>query len=497
MNSIKARNWLHPWVADVRIPDLIVHAITTDSRQVTRGSAFIAVRGRSADGMDFAHQAEAAGACLVLCAPRENLPRLTIPIVQIANLEEHVGPIAARFYGDPADHLRIVGMTGTNGKTSCAHFLSQAWSASGRGCGGFIGTLGWGNAERWQEGTHTTPDALHIQRQLAALRQQKNDLVAMEVSSHALDQERVHGLSFAATVLTNISRDHLDYHGDMATYKAAKMRLFTDYSSDLTILNADDAFSAEIEAAVGGDRPCISYSLAAAPAAQVHGDIQAIDGSGIQLQLQTPWGQGVVKVGVLGRFQAGNLLATVATLGGLGCDFGQITQALRALRPVPGRMQPVPARQAGRPLVLVDYAHTPDALKHALSAARELTSGRLWCVFGCGGGRDRGKRPLMGAAAARLADQVVLTSDNPRLENPGQILREIAVGVAAEHHPAVAHVKMLEDRASAIAWAIRHGAADDVILVAGKGHEPYQDIGGEKRPFDDVHYARRALESAA
>ncbi|GAB4188006.1 MAG: UDP-N-acetylmuramoyl-L-alanyl-D-glutamate--2,6-diaminopimelate ligase [Wenzhouxiangellaceae bacterium] len=471
------------------LPELRVERLVSDSRQARDNDAFFALRGLHSDGLDFAMQAVTAGAKVVVCGEREQLPRLPVPVVCVPLLEAHLGAIAAAFYQLPAEH-RLVGVTGTNGKSSCAYFLAQAWEGGGMGQAGFIGTLGQGRLGQLEDHGHTTPGVLTLHHELARQHAAGIDLTALEVSSHALDQQRVAGLRFSAGIFTNLSRDHLDYHGTMQAYGAAKARLFSDHPEAVAVINIDDEYGRQLVSGLTPGRALVTYSMQD-PGAMVYGQLLQISDRGLRLSLRTPWGAGEVTVPVLGRFQAGNLLAVAAVLGALGCPLERILQSYARLTAAPGRMQALP-RRADQPLVLVDYAHTPDALAQALATAREITRGELWCVFGCGGDRDRGKRPQMGAAVAANADHAVLTSDNPRSEPPETIIDEIAAGMMSQR---IAHRDA--DRARAIAYAISHAQADDVVVVAGKGHEHYQEAAGQRQPFDDVECARRALEQAA
>jgi UDP-N-acetylmuramoyl-L-alanyl-D-glutamate--2,6-diaminopimelate ligase len=339
-------------------------------------------------------------------------------------------------------------------------------------------------------GTHTTPDAISLHQLLAEMRSGGARSVAMEVSSHALDQGRVTGVSFTAAIFTNLSRDHLDYHGDMAAYAAAKQRLFHAPDLRYAVVNGDDAFGREILANLRPGVTAVSYGLGEPVALElphVQGVIEQQTRSGLVMALQSPWGTGRVQLPLLGRFNASNLLAVVATLLVTGVPLGEVLQRLGALRPVTGRMECF-GGDGRLPLVVVDYAHTPDALEQALAALREHSRGKLWCVFGCGGDRDRGKRALMGDAAVRLANKVIITDDNPRSEDPAQIAADILTGTADS--PAVV---VIHDRSSAIAAAIKQAGADDVVLVAGKGHETTQQVGIRKLPFRDQEQVQRYL----
>lgn len=479
--------------------DCAVAGVALDSRQVRPGYLFLACRGLMQRGHDFIAAAVAQGACAVaydvaegevafLSAQVGNVPLLAVP-----ELSQQAGLIAERFYGHPSREMLVVGITGTNGKTSCSHFLAQALNSAEQPCG-IIGTLGNGLVDQLQAGTHTTPDAISLHRLLAELRVGGARSVAMEVSSHALDQGRVAGVGFSAAVFTNLSRDHLDYHGDMAAYAAAKQRLF--HASDLhyAVVNADDAFGREILANLRPGVSAVSYGLndaAATTLPHVQGVIEQQTRGGLLLAVKSPWGEGRLQVPLLGRFNASNLLAVIATLLVTGMPLAEALQRLSKVRPVAGRMECF-GGDGRQPLVVVDYAHTPDALEQVLVALREHCRGLLWCVFGCGGDRDRGKRPLMGAAAVRLADKVIVTDDNPRGEDPARIVTDILEGVGDS--PAV---EVMHDRGDAIAAAISRAGGDDVVLVAGKGHEAFQQIGARKLPFRDQDEVQRRLAEAS
>ncbi len=483
-------DWLAPWLPAAELPPLEVRGVVADSRRVRRGEVFCAVRGAGHDGLDFAAEAVARGAVAVLAAPRPSRPVLGVPVIYIEAFENHLGAIAARFYDDPSGRLRVIGITGTNGKSSVAHFLAQAWSAVSGQPGALCGTLGSGPPADLKPLAHTTPDAVTLQGELARLAAAGYGMVALEVSSHALSQGRVNGTHFTAAVFTNLSRDHLDYHEDLSVYGATKARLFYEHAPGLAVLNTADAFGAALAAELNGRLPVVRYAVDAHAPADVRGTVEMVSAAGLKLRLATPWGEASIAPSILGRFQAHNITAAAAALGGLGLPFDRLAAALDALAPVPGRMQPVTIGN-GRPAVLVDYAHTPDALANALRTAREMTGGRLCVVFGCGGERDPGKRPLMGEVAVSLADRVILTDDNPRHESPAAIVAAIESGMTG------AAFDVIHDRAAAIRTAIAAAGPGDLVLIAGKGHEKVQMIGDRRRPFDDAAVARHCLEEAA
>ncbi|MGA8277064.1 MAG: UDP-N-acetylmuramoyl-L-alanyl-D-glutamate--2,6-diaminopimelate ligase [Rhodanobacteraceae bacterium] len=468
---------------------VVVSGLASDASRVHPGDAFVALRGIHHHGFTFAPQALASGASAILAEPPMiQAPAFaSSPVIWIDDLRARIGPIASRFFGDPSAALRIIGVTGTNGKTSIVQLLAQALAGCGRRVAS-IGTLGAGLQGDIRAGRHTTPDAISVQALLAEFRAGGASHVAMEVSSHALDQGRVNGVAFDVAVFTNLTRDHLDYHGSMQAYGAAKRRLFAWPGLDTAVINADDAFGDELVAAIAPDVALIRYGIERADV-EVCAQAVRTRASGIDFRLVTPWGEGDIATHLLGRFNVANLLAVVACLGRLGLSFEEICAALCALTPVTGRMHRLGGDSAA-PLVVVDYAHTPDALEQALRSLRAHCAGRLICVFGCGGERDAGKRPQMGVIAETLADCIIVTDDNPRGESGDAIVAEIVAGLA---RPENARVE--RDRGRAITLAVGMAVAGDVVLVAGKGHESYQEIAGVKRPFDDARVARSVLEA--
>jgi UDP-N-acetylmuramoyl-L-alanyl-D-glutamate--2,6-diaminopimelate ligase len=480
--------------AHVEVSDL-----TLDSRAAGPGAAFLAVRGRTTHGLEFAREAVARGARVVLWEPAAGLtpPAFDAEVhaVAVPDLGGQAGYIADRFFGAPSAMLTIAGVTGTNGKTTCAWLLAQALAAAGRDAR-YLGTLGSGRVGETVAASHTTPDAITLQRQLAAWRDAGATHVAMEVSSHALDQERCAGVRFHTAVFTNLSREHLDYHGDMRAYGAAKARLFDWPTLSVRVINVDEEFGIELagRAHPGARlvvttrrRPGADAGLAAWPDAMVVRTrrVETLP-RGLQLEVEAQGRRARLDSVLLGDFNAANLLSVLGVLLALGLPLEQACAALGQCAAPPGRMQ---ATGGGAvPLVIVDYAHTPDALDKALRAARAHCGGRLWCVFGCGGDRDAGKRATMGRVAAALADELVVTDDNPRSEDPAHIVAAILEGTARHSHVLVEH-----DRAAAITATLDRAVAGDVVLVAGKGHEDHQIVGRELRPFSDIGVVREAL----
>jgi UDP-N-acetylmuramoyl-L-alanyl-D-glutamate--2,6-diaminopimelate ligase len=455
--------------------------MTADSRQVQRHDVFLAFPGGVHDGRAHIAHAIHAGAAAVAWDPEGFAwdSAWPVPHLPVAGLKARAAGLAAAWHGHPSEALWMTGVTGTNGKTSVSHWLAQAFTHLGRRTA-VVGTLGNGFPDAMTAATHTTPDAVSLQALLARYRDAGAAGVAMEVSSHGLDQGRVAGVAFDVAVLTNLSRDHLDYHGSMASYAAAKARLFHWAGLRAAVVNADDDLGAALMHQVT-DARVISYGLHA-------GDLRArlqADRLGLKLEIVSPWGSGRLESPLLGAFNGYNLLAALGALLAADIPMADALAALATVRAATGRMQTVEGFP-GAPTVIVDFAHTPDALDKVLATLKPLTAGKLICVFGCGGGRDTGKRPLMGAAVAARADVAVVTSDNPRNEDPARIVADILAGMPAGQ-------TVILDRREAIHTAITLAGPEDIVLLAGKGHEDYQEIHGVKRPFSDLAEARAAL----
>lgn len=477
--------------------DRPITGLASDSRLAGPGDLFLALRGLRRHGLDHLTELHRAGVAAIAWEPPyaqlrpEPASIDSRPLLfPVERLSHRVGTIAARFHGDPCRDLALIGITGTDGKTSTAWYLAQALHEPDTPCG-LLGTLGYGVWNELSETGLTTPDALTLWRWLAALRVRGARHVAMEVSSHALAQGRADGIGFAVAVLTNLGRDHLDYHGDPTAYAAAKQRLFTDLAPRHAVLNTDDAFGCELATELG--EQAIGYGLKTRPDTPrwVHGHELQLRPEGLRLRIASFRGDGELSSGLFGRFNVANLLAALATLLALDMPLDRALERLSTVRHAPGRME----RFGGgaRPLAVVDYAHTPQALDHALQALREHVRGRLWCVFGCGGERDPGKRPLMGAIAERRADRVVITDDNPRGEDPDAIAAGILTGLRQPHRASVER-----DRAAAIRRALSEARTGDAVLIAGKGHEGYQILGQRRVPFSDREIVQDWLgESAA
>lgn len=466
--------------------DPAVRGVKFDSREVKPGDLFLAVSGARTDGRDFIAEAVRRGAVAVLYEAGKILS-LEFPVValEVPRLREYAGIVADRFYGQPSRELVVIGVTGTNGKTTCTQLLAQTLDRPPKRCA-LIGTLGYGFPDALDTSLHTTPDAVTVHRLLRRFADGGAGYVGMEVSSHALDQGRVNGLAFDVAVFTNLTREHLDYHGDMASYGASKAKLFDLPGLAHAIINADDVFGRALIANVGGRLKVASYGID-------HGDIRAHSvrptHDGLRLRVATPVGAIELHSPLFGRFNAYNLLAALASLLALGIGLEDAAERLSQAQPASGRVERFGGRR-GAPLVVVDYAHTPDALQKVLMALREHVSGKLCCVFGCGGDRDRGKRPEMGRIAEELADTVVLTDDNPRHESGDAIVADILAGMRRAP-------RVIRDRRAAIATAVAEAGPDDVVLVAGKGHEDYQQVGDQRLPYSDRATIKKLVGAAA
>jgi UDP-N-acetylmuramoyl-L-alanyl-D-glutamate--2,6-diaminopimelate ligase len=470
------------------VPAVVIEGLSLDSRSVGQNQAFIAVGGGQTHGLKYAAQAEANGASVIIHDGLAEVPATGIPAVEVPGLGEQLSALAARYYHSPSEHLTVAGVTGTNGKTSVVHFIAQAWQRD-TGDAGIIGTIGYGPLDKLKPAAMTTPDPISLQAMLAGCVDQNLEKVAMEVSSHALDQGRCDDVAFDAAVFTNLSRDHLDYHGSMEAYEAAKRRLFTDCKPRFAIINHDDPAGKALIRHVAQSTQVLSYGTNGST--ELRASIMNMDSSGMTISIASPWGGGTLHTGLLGAFNVSNLMATAGTLALLGMQWNRVMHQIEIMHPVPGRMQCL-GGEVNQPVVVVDYAHTPDALEQALLALRAHLHGRLICVFGCGGDRDTGKRPMMARVAESLADRIVLTTDNPRGELPEEIIRDMMAGL---DEPARAEV--VTDRGEAIRHAILGSHSGDIVLIAGKGHETWQETSGQKIPFSDEASVRSALEDAA
>jgi len=495
MTSVNAMtlNELLQDVIDVVDVDVAVSGLQLDSREVVAGDLFVALSGTREQGHQYVSDAIEAGAVAVLVdeSVAGDLADVAVPCLAVTDLKQKLGLIAERFYGFASRQMFVVGITGTNGKTSCSHFIAQVLNTEIVPVA-VIGTLGNGPVENLQSATHTTPDAISLHRMMREFVDAGIKCLVMEVSSHGLEQGRVSGVNFDLAVFTNLTRDHLDYHGDMETYGQIKARLFDMPGLRYAVINADDEFGRSLLLNMPTSVETLAFTQAENHIEEnvVRGELISQGRDGLLLGVQTPWGDGRIHSELLGQFNASNLLAVLSTvlLSGMGMD--KALQKLSQLKTVPGRVERF-GGVAEQPLVVVDYAHTPDALEQVLMSLRQHCAAQLWCVFGCGGERDKGKRAQMGSIAVQHADHVVLTDDNPRNENPDAIIEDITAGIDA------VSVIVLRDRAAAIRHAVTHAAADDVVLVAGKGDENYQQLGGKKIPFSDRQQVQQALGVAA
>jgi UDP-N-acetylmuramoyl-L-alanyl-D-glutamate--2,6-diaminopimelate ligase len=472
--------------------DVAISRISSDSRRLGPGDAFAAYPGAHHDGRAYIPDAIARGAGAILWETKGfNWNRAwKLPHLPIEELKSKLGYIADAVYGHPSRDLWMVGVTGTNGKTSCAHWIAAGLDAAGRRAA-VLGTLGNGLIGALEAGANTTPDAALLQQMLAGYRAAGAQTAVMEVSSHGIDQGRVNGVAFDVALFTNLSRDHLDYHATMAAYGAAKAKLFAWPGLRGGVINADDAFGqALLDNARSHGRKVLSYGFGAADI--VGSGLASLPAGGLAFSVETPWGKGRITTALVGAFNAANLLGVLGVLLVSGVAFESALEILGGVEAPPGRMQ----RLGGgdRPLVVIDYAHTPDALDKVLTALRPAVGegSELVCLFGAGGERDRGKRPQMGRLAAKLADRVLVTNDNPRGEDPAAIASEIVHGIRETGNR---RYSIELDRALAIASAIAEARQGDIVLLAGKGHETYQECNGSRQPFSDAEHAARALLS--
>lgn len=459
-------------------PDVMVRDIHLDSRKVGAGDAFIALRGEQSDGRDFISDAVSQGAVAILVDAAEgdysagndsNVPLLAVP-----GLSERLGELSAKFYGPRYRGVQLFGVTGTNGKTTVVQLLTQLLDSMGEKAAS-IGTLGWGFGEDLREPGLTTPDVISVHRTVARIADEGGRYIAMEVSSHGLAQQRTQGLQFSAAMFTNLSRDHLDYHGDMASYAAEKRKLFLGDIS-YALLNVDDACGRDLymDSEISCQR--VAYALAD-KSADIYCSSLSFSKDGCEAHVITPWGEADLSSPLLGEFNLSNLLGAIGMLAAAGFSLPALCEGSAKLKGAAGRMQPVHQDDI---TVLVDYAHTPDALEKVLTAVRPHVEGKLWLVVGCGGDRDKGKRPEMACVAESLADELVFTSDNPRGENPEDIIQDMLSGVGK---PEELTCKL--DRQAAIEFALAGASTGDLVLIAGKGHEDYQEIKGQRIPFSD------------
>jgi len=475
--------------------NVVVTGIQLDSRMLRKGDLFLACFGRNHDAREFIGEAIKTGVTAVLAETGGQWQGTQIidgiAVIAVDNLSAKLSEIAARFYGHPSRRLSVIGITGTNGKTSCSQFIAQALANSGFSCG-TIGTLGYGVYGKLQETQLTTPDPVFTQMALAEMVQGGIDPVVMEVSSVGLHQKRVKAVKFDTAIFTNLTRDHLDYHESMEAYGNNKKKLFTSEGLSRAIINLDDPYALSVINAIAPSVEMCTYSIKNS-AATVYAESLTLTRQGFEARVVTPIGAGVIKGKLFGYFNVSNLLAVISVLVSYlpkkkELDIEQLCELVSGLSPVDGRMQIV--GDTAEITALVDYAHTPDGLRSALKGLRDHFSGNIWCVFGCGGNRDKGKRPIMGEIAEAFADKVIIADDNPRNEEGDKIVEHIQSGMKSPEQTVV-----LRDREKAIAYAIGNAEPGDVVLVAGKGHETYQDVGGSRLIFSDANQVRLALQA--
>lgn len=476
------RDLLAPWVSGA--PARVLGEMILDSRSAASGDLFVAVKGTHADGRRFIPQAIAQGVAAVIAEAEgeahdgEIKSVSGVPVIYLAQLAERLSALAGRFYGQPGVQQKLIAVTGTNGKTTTTQLLAQ-WAQLLGERSAVLGTVGNGLLDQLVPAVNTTGSAVEVQHTLRTLAEQGATFTAMEVSSHGLVQHRVAALPFAAAIFTNLSRDHLDYHGSMAAYESAKKLLFTGHQVGEMILNVDDEVGrrwlAELPDAVA---VTMENHRPDSHGRWVSADEVSYRDSGAHIRFSSGWGAGEINSRLMGAFNVSNLLLAFATLLALGYPLNELVSTAAQLQPVCGRMEVFSATD--KAAVVVDYAHTPDALEKALQAARLHCHGKLWCVFGCGGDRDKGKRPLMGAIAEQFADVVVITDDNPRSEDPQSIVNDILTGLLEPHR-----ARVVAGRALAVTSAVMQAEPQDIVLVAGKGHEDYQIIGNRRLDYSD------------
>ncbi|WP_064601863.1 UDP-N-acetylmuramoyl-L-alanyl-D-glutamate--2,6-diaminopimelate ligase [Photobacterium sp. J15] len=492
---------LSPWIAAEALPaglaELELAGMTLDSRQVRSGEVFVAVKGHAVDGRRFIPAAIESGAAVILAEAEgvaehgEVTCQDGIAIIYLRDLGALLSAVARRFYGMPDEKLKLVAVTGTNGKTTISQLLAQ-WAQLLNYRAGVMGTTGNGLLEQLKPAVNTTGSAIEIAQVLSELVNDGADFAAMEVSSHGLVQGRVKALNFAASIFTNLSRDHLDYHGDMAAYAEAKKLLFTEHHAGIAVINADDPVGRDwlvtLPQAVAVTSDKASLAQHQGPALWLEDVVYSTQG--VTVAFNSTWGAGQFTAPLVGSFNVMNLMLALATLLAMGHPLERLVETAPQLQAVIGRMEVF--QKTDKPMMVVDYAHTPDALEKALHALRVHCDGKLWCIFGCGGDRDTGKRPMMAAIAENLADKVILTDDNPRSEDPALIVTDMLAGLK---QPALA--KVLHDRREACQWALTQAGSEDIVLVAGKGHEDYQILADRTIHYSDRETVQALLENDA
>lgn len=488
---------LKGFAVDLSLPDMQITGLTSNSLKVKKGDLFVAQAGLTRHAIDFATDAVNSGAVAVIydaddlyCLQR--IPLLekqnSVPFIAVADLQQKAGEIASRFYANPTQNFKLIGITGTDGKTSVTHLLVQALNKLHK-VAGSVGTLGYGLSNQLKMTQYTTPDAIALQSILFELSLGGCEYVAMEVSSHALDQYRVSGCQFDIAVLTNLGSDHLDYHVDQESYRAAKLRLFEKQGLSGRVLNIDDEFGQSLAAIFKGNK-VVRYTADTANKVQAEVKLHSscMTAQGIKIIVSIPTGQVEIQTGLIGDFNVENLLSCLSTLLLLGFDRQKIEHSMQGLQPIPGRMEYLPSVNH-KAAAVIDFAHTEQALSACLNSLKNYSEGKLICIFGCGGDRDRSKRAKMAAVAEQLADQVIVTDDNPRNESPEQIIRDILSGFINPER-----VRIIHDRQTAIETAMAEASEKDLVVIAGKGHEQIQIVGEQKLPFSDRYIVRQSHE---
>lgn len=492
--------WLSPWVNHLEKYNYLVTDIIDDTRQLKEGNVFFALSNDHYSQTYLISEAIKKKPKAIIFSAESNTSTFYVQddvlLIPIVNLSHIFFDMVARYFQYPVKHIHLYGVTGTNGKTSCTHFISQCLNYLGVSTG-VIGTLGYGKLNQLQFFGMTTPNVLMLQRIFSDCLRQNIRAIAMEVSSHAIHQNRIEGLYFKSGIFTNLTRDHLDYHGTMVQYEHEKKRFISWEKTQNAIINADDSYGLKWIYALHSIKPVFAYTLQSnlfipSNIPTVRANILKTNSNGTIIQLNSPWGDEEFNIPLIGKFNISNALAVFTALCADGYDWHQVIQALVQLRGVPGRMQTITYPENNIPWVVVDYAHTPDALEKILTALRPYVRGKLICIFGCGGNRDSGKRPLMAKVAEQCADEIIVTSDNPRFEDPQVIISDIAAGFSSHF---LKKISSMIDRRQAIISAISHATQDDLILIAGKGAENYQDIQGEKIPFSDAEIVRGFIKN--
>ena len=494
-NNVTLQQLLKWLSIDFEDDSIIVNDLKLDNRAVQAGDVFIALSGFNVHGMDYAYQAERAGAIAVIAEPIKvaraayvgRQKPLKIPVIEVENLSDRLGELASQFYAKPSEKLKVTAITGTNGKTSTAWLLMHALEQLGVKTG-YIGTLGVGDVNSMKTLQNTTPSAIEIQKSLASMLNQGFEHVCIEVSSHALDQNRFVGTRVENAVFTNLSRDHLDYHKTMKSYANTKLKLFKEFSAKNAVINIDDDCGKSWAKGLVKESNLLTYGIQNTDADFVAEGIKLLP-EGIAFDLKHKSENISFQTSLLGQFNVENTLAVIASLIAMGYTLESLKQVVQNLNPVPGRMNRIDITSNGS-IMVVDYAHTPDALEQVLKALKSHVERDLWCVFGCGGNRDKGKRPMMGAIAEEFADHVILTDDNPRYESSAQILADIEFGMQTKPH-------VISDRKQAITYVIDKSQRGDIILLAGKGHESTQEVNGELFHFNDMDVVKKIIQVPA